>query len=298
MLTEKQKENRCNGIGGSDVSAILGINPYKTAVELFNEKVNKDINSEENFSIKRGNALEPIIMEEYENITGNTVYNHGTIYDTEHNFLFANLDGYVEDERGEIKIVVEAKSTNRKKIWGEPGTDQIPDYCLAQVAHYAYITDCEKVDIAVAFNDSVNLYYYNRNEELEKAIRNKAIEFWNLVIKKIPPAPVCKNDVELLYKCNGSSIEADYEILKELESLTEIKETIKIAQNKEKKIKDKIAIYLKNNEILTYQGKTIATYKEQKGQQRIDVKKLKKDLPDISKQYTILGNCQRRLLIK
>jgi|DEB0MinimDraft_10_1074344.scaffolds.fasta_scaffold05795_4 putative phage-type endonuclease len=298
MLTEKQKENRFNGIGGSDISAILGISPYKTPVELFNEKINKTVDYAENFSIKRGNALEPIIIEEYENITGNIVYNHGTIHDKEHNFLFANLDGYVENDMGEIKIVVEAKSTNRKKIWGEPGTDQIPDYYLAQAAHYAYITDCEKVDIAVAFNDSVNLYYYSRNEELEKAIRNKAIEFWNLVTKRIPPAPLCKNDIELIYKCSGTSIEADAAILKDLESFISIKETIKNAQNKEKKIRDKIAIYLKNNEILTYKGKTIATYKEQKAPKRIDVKRLQKENPDIAKQYTISGNAQRRLLIK
>ena len=38
MTREEWLEARKNGIGGSDAATILGLNPYKTTIELWEEK--------------------------------------------------------------------------------------------------------------------------------------------------------------------------------------------------------------------------------------------------------------------
>ncbi len=40
---EEWLSGRMNGIGGSDASAVVGVNPYKTNIQLFEEKTGKSI---------------------------------------------------------------------------------------------------------------------------------------------------------------------------------------------------------------------------------------------------------------
>ena len=42
MLTDEQKAKRIKGIGGSDTAAILGLSPWKTAVDVYLDKVEPD----------------------------------------------------------------------------------------------------------------------------------------------------------------------------------------------------------------------------------------------------------------
>ena len=44
-------QGRMNGIGGSDASAIVGLNPYKSNIDLFEEKIGR------NFGRYLGQAL-------------------------------------------------------------------------------------------------------------------------------------------------------------------------------------------------------------------------------------------------
>lgn len=54
---------RTYGIGGSDASAIVGMNPYKTNIELFEEKTGRRIPEDisEKPYVKYGNDAEPLI---------------------------------------------------------------------------------------------------------------------------------------------------------------------------------------------------------------------------------------------
>lgn len=41
MITDKQREQRRRYIGGSDMAAILGVDPWKTQVDLWLEKTGR-----------------------------------------------------------------------------------------------------------------------------------------------------------------------------------------------------------------------------------------------------------------
>ena len=64
---EEWREARKNGIGGSDVGAIMGLNPWKSPVEVWLEKTGHseppDLSGKE--SVEWGNRLEAVVAEKF-----------------------------------------------------------------------------------------------------------------------------------------------------------------------------------------------------------------------------------------
>ena len=117
MTREDWLEERKKGIGGSDAATILGLNPYKTSIDLWEEKTGRkdaeDISDKP--YVKYGTKAEDHLRElfkldfpQYE-VTHqeNAIIKH-PIYP----FLFASLDGQLVDKNtGELGIL-EIKTTN------------------------------------------------------------------------------------------------------------------------------------------------------------------------------------------
>ena len=146
MDREEWLEERKKGIGGSDAATILGLNPYKTTIELWEEKTGRrqaeDISDKP--YVQYGTKAEDHLRElfkldfpQYE-VTHeeNAIIKHPT-----HPFLFASLDGQlVNKETGELGIL-EIKTTNilqsmQKEKWKE----KIPNNYYCQVLHYLNVT--------------------------------------------------------------------------------------------------------------------------------------------------------------
>src|SRR5690625_2451171 len=64
MSREDWLKERQKGIGGSDASAILGFNPWKSPFELYIEKTRETVQEIDNEAIKKGNVLEEAVEEE------------------------------------------------------------------------------------------------------------------------------------------------------------------------------------------------------------------------------------------
>jgi len=67
-------QERKTGIGGSDASVVLGVNPYKTIRELWLEKTGLAQDPEkESGPILRGRVLEPVAADQYAQKTGRKI---------------------------------------------------------------------------------------------------------------------------------------------------------------------------------------------------------------------------------
>ena len=81
---EKKQEwlmERKNYIGGSDLGAIAGLNPYRTALDVYLDKTSDDITEETSPAMRWGNFLEDVVAKAYSEDTGydveiepNTIY--------------------------------------------------------------------------------------------------------------------------------------------------------------------------------------------------------------------------------
>src|SRR5262245_9023211 len=187
MLTEQQVAERYSGLGGSDAAPALGLSPYRSALDLFLEKRERRAPSPVELSAFRwGHLLEPVIRQEYANVTGRIVrMPQGTLRHPKHAFIVAHLDGVTDDQR-----VFEAKTARSADGWGKSGTEEVPHHYLIQVQHYLAITGFDVADIAVLIGGSdFRIFEVPADQELQAMIIDGEREFWDMVQRGEPPQP-------------------------------------------------------------------------------------------------------------
>ena len=87
-------ELRREGIGGSDASVVMGENPYRSILQLWEEKTGrKKITDEGNEYTYWGTLMEDVIRHEFMKRTGLKVrQKHFMIFHPEYPYLFADVD--------------------------------------------------------------------------------------------------------------------------------------------------------------------------------------------------------------
>lgn len=290
MLTPEIKAIRKKGIGGSDAAAILGLNRYKTALDVYLEKTGqvepKDISDK--ISVITGNNSEDNTAKIYEITRGVKVRRaNKTFFHRDHNFMLANIDRKIIGQ----KAILECKSAGvyQKKEWGDEGTDYIPDEYLMQVVHYAAVCDVERVDIAVLFTDhSFKICTYERNEKMEQELIKIESDFWlNHVLKGVPPKPQNISDiVKLNPYSTDNAVLINEQLAESIKAYKDIQQQQKELKEKAELIKTRICEEMGDKYAITDAfGNKLATWKTQETR-RLDSKALKKKLPDIYNNYT------------
>jgi putative phage-type endonuclease len=301
MNKQEWLRERKNYLGGSDLGAICGLNPYRTALDVYLDKTSDDISEETNAAMRWGTLLEDVIAKEYAQVTGYDVeIEPNTIYHPEYSFLAANIDRWADNKRR----ILECKTASflKAKEWGDSGTDQIPESYLIQVAYYAAICDVPKVDIAVLIGgQDFRIYTYERNRELEDKLIKIACNFWyNQIEKRIPPKCVnTKDTFNLFPQSNYHEIVAESNILEKWEQLKALRaEESKIADTIEK-LKTDIQEFMRDYDVLIdNQGNVIATWKNTAPRSLVNVNKLKEMFKDAYEQCLSVGKQSRMFLIK
>ena len=181
---EEWLQHRAGRIGGSDASAIVGMNPYKSNVELWLEKtgqmVPEDI-SDKSY-VKYGTEAEQHLRElfkldfpEYE-----VFYEENNMFLNEKfPFAHASLDGWLVDQEGR-KGIWECKTTNilqsmQKEKWNQ----RIPDNYYIQVLHYLLVTEFDfavlKAQLKSEFNGEI--YIQTKHYKIERSEVEADLEF-------------------------------------------------------------------------------------------------------------------------
>jgi putative phage-type endonuclease len=179
--TSEWHEARAEGIGGSEVGTILGLNPWESPYYLWALKTGqlppKVLDS---FAIKLGNVLEPVILDtllpqahpDWE------IYRTGTYQHPTLPFLHANPDALAKID-GEW-VVVEVKTS--RNYWNET-----PPHYEAQVRHYMNVLGIKRgVIVGLVAMDWVETWIEHDDFEA-KVIEQKATEFWKMVQEGMAP---------------------------------------------------------------------------------------------------------------
>lgn len=196
---------REKGIGGSDASAVMGMNPYKTNIDLFEEKIGRRIPEDisDRPYVKYGNAAEALIRglfavnyPEYE-----VEYHENRILQSkEHPFLQASLDGELTDQEGR-KGILEIKTSHiLHSMQYEKWKDRIPDNYYIQVLHYLLVTGYDFAALCACLISewgqdkriTIRHYFIERCEVEEdlKVLLCEERKFWKFV--ESGKSPNCK----------------------------------------------------------------------------------------------------------
>lgn len=221
MLTPEQLAAR--KIGGSDVAVILGLSKFKTPMELWAEKTGaiEPPDLSDNDNVVAGNVMEDAIADltawRLSKRDGRTVKlrrSNLTITNPKYPWLTAHIDrDIVGEDRGvEIKNV----GARAARDWGEPGTDQIPDYYLPQPHTYMIVKGYPSWVVSAYFGGGdLRLYDIEFNQDFADIIIEATHKFWHEnVLKNIPPDfdpahPAAEEAIKRLYPgTDGREIKA------------------------------------------------------------------------------------------
>lgn len=288
---EQWHELRSLGIGGSDIGALLGVNKWKSAIDVYTDKTQGHENIENRFT-HFGHKLEKVVFEEFaERHPGLKCYQ--VPYTIKRGACVANVDGMVYDPEKDRYGVLELKTTSEynKEDWLG---DTVPQSYYAQVQHYLYVTGLSFAYIAclIGGND-YKQFYIERNLDDIDLIKETAEKFWKEnVLKSVPPM-LDGTDAYSKYLLERAEKEDDEVV--ELDELT-------TKGNEYKELKDKIEelekeLRLKEQEILLEMNNnsckkakagdfkfTIVTT----NRKTVDKKALEKDHGDLIEQVKVL----------
>ncbi|EOR08190.1 YqaJ viral recombinase family nuclease [Acinetobacter tandoii] len=301
---EKFLAGRKKGIGGSDVAAILGFSPYKSPYQLWLDKTGRSERSEsQSESAHFGHLLEDVVAKEYSRRAGVKVQRvTQQLSLPDHPWAIGNIDraiinpeisGNVRFKDGKLTTdqLLECKTASEylAKLFGEEGSDQVPDYYLTQCLWYLLLSGCQFIDLAVLIGgNKFRMYRIERDEDLIDSIFRQVKAFWfNHVVADVPPDPTCFDDVLHRWSKHvvGKQVEADLKHIKLAEELITVQNRQKADKAREDEIKLQIVTTMQDAEMLISQGMTICTYKEQSST-RIDSTLLKKEEPDLFAKYS------------
>lgn len=208
MAREEWLKARLNGIGGSDAAAAIGMSPFKSNLELWEEKTGRrkadDIS--DNPRVKYGKEAEKYLRELFKLDFPEYMVDYdefGMISnDPEFPFAFATLDGELTEHITVRKGILEIKTCEimRSSQWAE-WNDQIPQHYYIQVLHQFLATGYSYAIV------KAQLKYADRNGVKQAAIRHYHIErtdclddikwlaeqekgFWNCVKSDMRPAQI------------------------------------------------------------------------------------------------------------
>lgn len=313
MITEEIRAMRRTGIGGSDIGAIMGLSNFRTAYDVFLEKMGNEQPREESEALFWGNMHEDLIAKVYAQRTGHKVQRvNQMMRHPEYDFVIGNIDRAVinpdiqknvrwKDGRLTTDRILECKTAHgmTAKMWGEPGTDYIPDAYMAQVQWYMLLTGCKYADLAVLIGSSdFRIFNIERDDALITHMVFFARTFWENLKKGIPPTPQSVEEAQSAYRdvTKDKSVELNDGFISLLERLEELRQEKESIAAEEDKIKARIMTEMQDAEEARHNGRIVCTWKNTVSN-RFDSKAFKEAEPDLYKQYT-KQTASRRFLLK
>lgn len=296
-------EQRKKGIGGSEASMVLGINPWKSKLELWNEKVTQqaNIDATKQLMFKIGHTLEPIIAEEYTNETGRKLEERPLKVHPKYPFVLGNIDReIVGDAKG--PGILEIKTKGGYTNWHE----DIPLYYQVQLQHYLELYNFKWGSFSILDLGIMRLSIIDieRDDELISKLIKEEIDFWDHVEKKIPPdvdkSIACQEFLREKYKVSKDitiDISGNEEARKWAEMLREAKRNQKAFDIMETEAKNHLMSMVGNAEKAVGIGYSI-TWKAPKDKEVFDIERFKRDYPDLAKQYIKIDPQSRRFSVR
>lgn len=283
-------EVRKLGIGGSDIGALLGVNKFKSPIDIWGDKIGTGKKFEGNRFTYWGHKLEKIVAEEF--TAQHSDYQVSELdVSMKRGYALANIDRLIHHpEKG--YGILECKTTNsfNSKEWEE---DTVPDTYYAQVMHYLAVTGLDYAYIAclVGGNDYKEFYIEREEEECQLILR-ECKKFWNnYVLPQIPP-PADGSDAYSEYQKEKIDTLEDevVEIVADnadLEKYEKIEENIKILEKEKELIKQEwidemIHMGAKKAIVGNHKITTVITKRE-----TLDKKMLKETIPDADKFFKV-----------
>jgi putative phage-type endonuclease len=180
---------RRSGLGGSDVAAILGLSPFRTAWDVWVEKRGLDLGDDDSGDKRRGRRLERAVLEWAAEDAGLELVlpKPYEIQQGPEPWALGTADGFLEAARG-----LEAKTARTTDGFGEHGSDAVPVHYALQCHWYMHVYDLPRWDLAAFFTvaDDWRRFELHRDATIETNLVCRAERWWQYHVVEAHPPPI------------------------------------------------------------------------------------------------------------
>lgn len=300
---------RQKGIGSSDAAAAVGLNPYKSQLELWLEKTGRDESlpkpdpTDEDSPTYWGNLLEPIVATHYQQRTGKRVRRVNAVLqhpDSELPWMLANIDREVIGQSDVQILECKTAGINGAKLW----KDGVPEYVQCQVMHQLAVTGKQAADVAVLLGgQQLQIYRIERDDSLITRLIALEKQFWQYVETDTPP-PVDGSDssdraLRYLYpEDQGRTVDFSQETVLSaaFSELLTVRQSLNGYAQREALLKQQVQQAMGDASKAVFQHGNV-TWKKAKDSVGLDTVKLLKDHPELQQDYSTTKTGSRRFLI-
>ena len=285
---EEWLKYRKMGITGTDASSICGLNPYKSALQIFIDKTSDNIDIFDNEAMRQGRELEEYVAMRFCEETGKKVRRANAIFmNDKHSWMLADFDRLVVGERAGLECkTVSAYSADK---WANGA---IPLHYQLQCQHYLAVSgyDCWYIAALILGKEFI-VRKIERDEELIQNLITIEKRFWeqNVLAGIMPDPDGSKQAGELLAKYypreKGKKVILSEQFSLQLKRREELAELIKKMETEKKTIEQSLVKYLGENESTEAENSKFYVKWISYDTPRIDTDLLKSEAPEIYERY-------------
>lgn len=286
------------GIGGSDVGAICGLNPYSSPMSVYYEKTCLETEDFDNESMRQGRDLEDYVARRFMEETGLKVRRSNVMYQSEtYPFMLANVDRLISGEN--MGLECKTASAYSADKWVE---NSVPAHYELQCHHYMAVTGAKAWYLAVVILGKEFKYKrIDRDEELIQNLITIEQDFWeNHILSRNMPDPDGSGiSNEVINRYFPSAVKKSIPLSANLNEQLKRREEIIHLTNKltqeQNQIEQRIKLYMGEYEMAFNENYRVTW--SNVDTVRIDSKRLKEERPDLYRNFA-KSSQSRRFTVK
>ena len=305
---EEWLDVRKRGIGSSDAAAAVGLNPYKSQLELWMEKTGRGDQlpqvdpNDESSPMYWGILLEPIVAAHYTKRTGRRVRRiNAVLQHPEHPWMLANIDREVVGAPGVQLLECKTAGINGARLWKEG----VPEYVQLQVMHQLAVTGKQAADVAVLMGgQDLQIHRIERDNTLIQQLITLERQFWGYVERDEAPPADGSDSADLALRAlyprdNGHTLDlsCDLEMGSVFSDLQAVREVLTANEQLEAELKQRIQQRMGEGTRAVFETGEVS-WKRSKDSNSLDVAALLQHQPELLLAYPLKKPGSRRFLVQ
>lgn len=298
---------RKGGIGSSDAAAAVGMNPYKSQLELWMEKTGRDGNlsktdpNDDTSPAHWGTLLEHVVAAHFTKRTGHRVRRiNAVLQHPKEPWMLANIDREVIGAPDVQILEVKTAGFQGSFLW----RDGVPEYIQLQVMHQLAVTGKHAADVAVLIcGQDLQIHRIERDEAMITKLIELERAFWHHVETDTPPPADGSDSADVALRClyprdSGQTIDwsDDLEMSAVFSDLLAIREVLTTNVLLEAQLKQRIQQRMGDATKVVFETGDV-TWKRSKDGSGLDTASLLKDQPELLSRYSLVKPGSRRFLV-
>ncbi len=301
-------EVRRGGVGSSDAAAAVGLNPYKSQLQLWMEKTGRAgslpvVDPQDDMSpMYWGALLEPIVAAHYTRRTGNRVRRiNAVLQHPQHPWMLANIDREVMGA-ADVQIL-ECKTAGIQGAW--LWRDGVPEYVQLQVMHQLAVTGKQAADVAVLIGgQELQIFRIERDDTMIAQLIELERQFWGYVERDQQPPADGSDSADMALRAlyprdTGATLDLRQDLVMSavFSDLLAVREVLGTNNALEAQLKQSIQQRMGDASRALLDGGEVS-FKRSKDGSSLDAAKLQAAHPDLAQRFMVPKPGSRRFLVQ